>query len=101
MTENEELVAAPMVPKRNPKNAKRMITIPTIVKIAPTRSTVTAPQPNGSDDGARETARAPYGEGRAMGRRVLERPERPFADESTVPGRINVSGTFPGGVPLG
>src|SRR6267143_6516240 len=44
-----------------------MITMPTIVKIAPTRITVMAPHPNGRDVGAREAARAAYREGRAMG----------------------------------
>src|SRR5439155_1534892 len=93
VTEKEELVAAPIVPVRKLRNPYRIITIPTMRKAAPTRRTVTAPQPNGRLGAALWTGAGAYGEGAAMGSAVL-RIAVGFGTASISP-RINVSLAFP------
>src|SRR2546428_747249 len=93
VTEKEELVAAPIVPVRKLRNPYRIITIPTMRKAAPTRRTVTAPQPNGRLGAALWTGAGAYGEGAAMGSAVLGIAVG-FGTASISP-RINVSMAFP------
>src|SRR3989442_2108523 len=93
VTEKEELVAAPIVPVRKLRNPYRIITIPTMRKAAPTRRTVTAPQPNGRLVVALRTGAGAYGEGAAMGRGILTAAVG--FETASISSRLNVPVAFP------